>query len=122
MGGADDVSDFLIDRADLRRSRFTHSPAVVLARGQRAPAEALPGPKPVFFFVPDQMRKRSRDWGSREVETRFDDAWRPFVTSAAQWLHIVEGHGRETVERVYRSVVEGDVKPHEGHILSLCPC
>ena len=89
--------------------------------GERAPVEALPGPKPVFFFVPDQMRKRSRDWGPGAVETRFDDAWRPFVTSAAHWLHIVEGHGRETVERAYRAVVDGDVKPDEGHVLSLWP-
>src|ERR1700751_2014985 len=39
----------------------------------------LPGPRPLFFFAPDQVRKRTEEWGTDELERRLGQAWAPFL-------------------------------------------
>src|ERR1043165_9501241 len=34
-----------------------------------------------FFFAPNQMRKRTGDWGRAVVDPRFADAWHRFAPS-----------------------------------------
>jgi hypothetical protein len=31
----------------------------------------LPGAKPAWFFAPDQIRKRAKEWGPGGIDTRF---------------------------------------------------
>lgn len=84
-----------------------------------APADGLPGPAPVLFFAPEQARKRLAESGSGDFQSRVGRAMRRFFESAARWLRVVEGRGRDSVEAVYRAMVEGRVDPAEGHVLSL---
>lgn len=84
-----------------------------------APPEALPGPVPVFFFAPDQARKRIQDWGAGPFQTRVGEAMRRFLASTVGWLRVVEGRGGVAVEAVYRAMLEGRADPAEGHVLSL---
>ena len=71
-----------------------------------APEEAssLPGPEPKFFFAPDQVRRRTADWGREGLDSRFAEAWGPFVDWADGWLEIVRREGPEAVKSAYLSV------------------
>ncbi len=82
-------------------------------------AGSLPGPRPQMFFAPDRVKKRAQDWGPGGLDKHLATAWTAFNASVDGWMKIVEGHGRADVERVYRDMVAGKVKPEEGHMLSL---
>lgn len=79
----------------------------------------LPGPRPTFFFAPDRITVRTKEWGTDGLEARFREAWRPFVEDTGRWLEVVHGEGPEAVERVYRELLEGRTDPSVGHVLSL---
>ncbi len=84
-----------------------------------APIADLPGPRPQMFFAPDRVKKRNQDWGPGGLDKHLAAAWTAFNASVDGWMKIVEGRGRADVERVYRDMVAGKVKPEEGHMLSL---
>ncbi len=88
-------------------------------REMNPPGKGLPGAKPTFFFAPDRMVKRSKDWGRGGLETRLNAAWTGFVPVLQGWIKVIRSNGRSAVEAAYRSVLAGGVKPEEGHILSL---
>jgi hypothetical protein len=77
----------------------------------------LPGPKPVFFFAPDRIRKRATDWGAGGLDERHDAAWAPFVADAPRWLTVTHGVGPDAVAQAYRTVLEGKAGPEAGCIL-----
>jgi hypothetical protein len=78
----------------------------------------LPGPAPKFFFAPDQVAKRSREWGMDGLEARFAEAWGRFVPWAESWLKVEHGSGFEAIEKAYRKVLSGEVPPDTAHVLS----
>ncbi len=79
----------------------------------------MPGAKPAWFFAPDQIRKRAKEWGPGGIDTRFGAAWSGFVPMLDQWLAVTEGSGPEAVKQVYLDTLNGRVAPEQGHILSL---
>jgi len=79
----------------------------------------LPGAKPTWFFAPDQIRKRAKEWGPGGIEQRFGAAWVGFAPNLDKWLTIVDGRGREAVQRVYLDTLQGRIPPDQGHMLSL---
>ena len=85
--------------------------------------KGLPGPRPVLFFAPAQVKKRVADWGGTGLQVRMADAWAAFMkpVTAAQhpWLRVVRGQGAAAVEACYAALLAGKVKPQEGHILSV---
>jgi Protein of unknown function (DUF2855) len=76
------------------------------------------GPKPVFFFAPDRLRKRREDWGGEGVNERLAETWSPYVEWTRDWLRVEHGSGREDVERIYRELLDGKSDPAVGHVLS----
>jgi hypothetical protein len=85
-----------------------------------APEEAssLPGPEPKFFFAPDQVRRRTADWGRDGLDSRFAEAWGPFVDWADGWLEVVRREGPEAVKSAYLELLEGRADPSVGYALS----
>jgi hypothetical protein len=85
--------------------------------------KGLPGPRPVLFFAPAQIKKRVADWGGAGLQQRLAVAWAAFmkpVTDTRQpWLQVVRGQGEAAVEACYATLLGGRIKPQEGHILSL---
>jgi hypothetical protein len=79
----------------------------------------LPGAKPTWFFAPDQIRKRAKEWGPGGVDKRFGAAWSSFAPKLDQWLDVTEGRGPAAVQRTYLDTLNGRVRPDQGHILSL---
>lgn len=79
----------------------------------------LPGPAPTLFFAPDRISTRTSDWGREGLDSRVADAWRRYAEWTDGWLEVVEGRGPEAVERVYREVLDGEIDPATGHVLSM---
>jgi hypothetical protein len=82
-------------------------------------AEELPGAKPVMFFAPDQIKKRSQDWGRGGIEARLSTVLHGFTAFLDRALKIEHGRGEAAVEAVYRDMLNGRVAPDRAHILSL---
>ncbi|MFN3513185.1 MAG: DUF2855 family protein [Phenylobacterium sp.] len=98
---------------DLARSLIVGGTHWEAERGAQAD---LPGPKPVLFFAPDQIRKRAAEWGPGRLDAEFMTALRAFVAEAP-WLKLVHHSGPEALLAAYGLVVDGRAKPDEGHII-----
>jgi len=120
--------DFAGDAALLRAAHERFGEALAYSclvggthwEGERG-AGVMPGPKPVFFFAPDRIRKRATDWGPGGLDERHDAAWAPFVADAPRWLRVVEGAGPEAVAEAYAAAVDGTSSADEGRVLSPLP-
>ncbi|MEH2558674.1 hypothetical protein V1286_006203 [Bradyrhizobium algeriense] len=88
-------------------------------RSTAADEPELPGAKPSWFFAPDQIRKRAKEWGPGGVDMRFGAAWSGFVPRLDQWVKVSESHGPAAVQRAYLDTLNGRVPPNQGLILSL---
>jgi hypothetical protein len=100
--------------------RMHYSGRVGLTHRSTAPDEPeLPGAKPSWFFAPDQIRKRAREWGPGGIDQGFGAAWSHFAPKLDQWLKVTEGRGPDAVKQVYLDTLNGKISPDEGHILSL---
>src|SRR5712675_3255999 len=110
-------------RATLHRhfgDQMKYSGRIGLTHRSSSPDEPeLPGARPSWFFAPDQIRKRAKEWGPGVINLRFGAAWSGFAPMLDRWLKITEGRGQAAVEQVYRDTLNGRVPPDQGHILSL---
>ncbi len=79
----------------------------------------LPGAKPQWFFAPDQIRTRAKEWGPGGIDTRFGAAWSGFAPNLDRWIKVIESRGPKAVKTVYRDTLGGRVPPDQGHMLSL---
>ncbi len=83
----------------------------------------LPGPKPMMFFAPAQVKKRSAEWGSQGLTQRMVQSWQRFVARVAQpgqpWLTVEHHHGGAAMQAAYLQVLGGKGDARVGHILSL---
>ena len=71
-----------------------------------------------FFFAPNQMRKRTGDWGRTVLDQRFADAWHRFVPSVEGWVDVVPHAGPEALRAVWLEVLSGSSSPRVGHVIS----
>jgi len=83
------------------------------------PSADLPGPTPEFFFAPDRIVLRSREWGPAGFQERVGGALKSFVRAAERWLRVQRGQGPAAVERVYRATLAGEADPSVGYVLAL---
>jgi len=74
------------------------------------------GPAQAFFFAPDRIRQRMKDWGPAELDARFQAALKAFVAGNG-WLTLKHHAGPDALQALYGEVVAGRVKPDEGHIV-----
>ena len=73
-----------------------YSGRVGLTHRSSSPDEPeLPGARPTWFFAPDQIRKRAKEWGPGGLDTRFGTAWSSFAPNLDRWLKVTEGRGPE---------------------------
>ncbi len=99
---------------DLARSLIVGGTHWEAERGAPAP---LPGPQPVLFFAPDQIRKRAGEWGMAELNARFSSALAAFV-AGSPWLKLIRHAGPSGLGAAYAQVLEGRALPDEGHIIT----
>ena len=74
------------------------------------------GPMPAFFFAPDRIRQRMKDWGPDELDRRFNVELTDFIASNP-WLALKHHVGPDALQAIYADVVAGTVQPDEGHIV-----
>jgi hypothetical protein len=110
-------------RAKLHRhfgERLTYSGRIGLTHQGSSGDEAdLPGAKPSWFFAPDQIRKRAKQWGPGGIDRRFGSAWSSFAPKLEGSIKVSEGRGQAAVKQIYLDTLGGRVAPDQGHILSL---
>ena len=86
-------------------------------------ARDLPGPRPVLFFAPAQIKKRSAEWGPEVLGRRLLESWREFIQTTCgttdPWLMIEHHRGAEAVAAAYERVLSGRDDPRRGRMLSL---
>lgn len=88
-------------------------------------AGQLPGPRPVMFFAPAQVKKRHADWGAQGLSDRLQAAWDQFSTAvqtaADPWLVMQHHVGPEATQALFASVLAGSADPRAGHIATMQP-
>lgn len=97
-----------------------HSAVVGASHHDAAPdlgTEALPGSAPAFFFAPDQMRKRSEDWGLDGVEQRHAEAWARFAPVVAGWVDVETSTGPEGLRAAWLATLAGTTSPRTGFVI-----
>jgi NADPH:quinone reductase-like Zn-dependent oxidoreductase len=61
----------------------------------------LPGPRPILFFAPAQMKKRQTDWGSAVFGQKLVADWQQFSTLVSAgpnpWIEVVQQTGASAV-------------------------
>ncbi len=80
------------------------------AGGDDAP---LPGPRPEFFFAPDEIATR----GSALME-RYAAAWPGFAAVLTTALRIERVTAGDDLVRVYRALLDGEADPAVGYLVS----
>jgi hypothetical protein len=100
---------------------LVHSAVVGAAHHSASPdlERDLPGPRPTFFFAPDQMRKRYADWGPNGVEDAHAQAWGRFAPVVEGWVDVVVGIGPEGLQADWLETLAGATGPRTGHVLQL---
>jgi len=103
------------------RDELAHSAVVGATHHDRMGQvpDALPGPRPTFFFAPDRIAKRAVDWGAEGLQQRMADAWHPYLEWADGWLEVIHGHGADAVKSAYLDLLDGRIDPATAHVLSL---
>lgn len=76
----------------------------------------LPGPRPTFFFAPERLRQRSRDWGGEALNSRIQAALEAFIVENG-WLEVTTHTGPEALAAIYQTVLAGTARPEEGHMV-----
>lgn len=88
-------------------------------------AGQLPGPRPVMFFAPAQVKKRHTDWGAQGLNDRLVAAWNQFSTAVSAgpqpWLVVQHHHGPEATQALFAAVLAGSGDPRAGQIATLQP-
>jgi NADPH:quinone reductase-like Zn-dependent oxidoreductase len=79
----------------------------------------MPGPKPVFFFAPTQVKKRVQDWGPRGYQERVVKALSGFVAWSSEWLIVQQSRGAPAAKAAWGEVHAGRVAANIGHVVSL---
>src|SRR3984957_2814005 len=101
--------------------RLAHSAAVGMTHWTQMAQGAgeLDGPRPVFFFAPDRIKKRRADWGTAKLDQNVAEAWTPFAHWASHWLRVEHISSEDNIQRAYLQLLDGKVDPTSGTIVDL---
>jgi NADPH:quinone reductase-like Zn-dependent oxidoreductase len=97
---------------------LVHDAVVGITSQESFAAAGLTDPQPTFFFAPDQIHKRTGDWGREELDRRFGEAWQRFAPVVEDWVDVVEQHGPEALQSVWLEVLAGKSAPRTGNIIT----
>jgi hypothetical protein len=120
----DMAGDPTVRRRVHQRLAPVHSAAIGATHHDAAPdAEAtdepLPGAAPTFFFAPDQIRKRTADWGADGLAARHTEAWQRFAPLATGWTDVSLGEGAEGLRAAWLATLDGSTPPRTGHVVDM---
>lgn len=79
----------------------------------------VPGARPTMFFAPSHIARREKEWGSGAVLLRAFTASAKIAQSVAGKLEVVHARGPEAVEQRYLEIINNQVPPSRGLMLSM---
>lgn len=87
----------------------------------------LPGPRPLLFFAPAQIKKRAEPppegWGPGGLQQRLGAAWSAFMSVVdrpdSDWVRIVSRPGASAMGAAYQALLAGQAVASEGLMTSL---
>ncbi|MDT7766589.1 MAG: hypothetical protein QOC63_6009 [Mycobacterium sp.] len=102
-------------------ARLAHSAAVGMTHWTQMAQGAgeLDGPRPVFFFAPDRIKKRGADWGTAKLDQNVAEAWAPFARWASDWLRVEHISSEDDIQQAYLQLLDGKVDPTSGTVVDL---
>lgn len=77
------------------------------------------GPKPEFFFTPDHILERRRNWGAAKLRAKLQQAWDSVCLDVPSWLRIDHVGDRANMDLAYSYVLEGTLSPDRALIFDL---
>ncbi|HEY0974386.1 MAG TPA: DUF2855 family protein [Solimonas sp.] len=80
---------------------------------------AVPGARPTLFFAPSHVARREKDWGPGAVLLRAFTASAKIAQSVAGKLEVAHVRGPAAVEQQYLAVINNQVPPSRGLMLSM---
>jgi hypothetical protein len=119
-----DVSGDSAVRTDVHAhygDRLAHSASVGITHWTQMAEGAgeLKGPRPVFFFAPDRIKKRGADWGTAKLDESVAESWAPFAAWASKWLRVERISSDDEIRRAYLELLDGRVDPTAGTVVVL---
>lgn len=99
--------------------RLVREVIVGVTHQESAGPDALGNPRATVFFAPDQIRKRTAEWGRAGLDQKLADAWSEFVPHAREWVDVVVGRGPDGIKAAWLDVLDGTAPPRTGHVLAL---
>ena len=82
--------------------------------------DSLPGPRPTFFFAPDQVGKRTKEWGREGFEAAARRGLAPVCRVDGRLARgDPRSRGAEALERAYLDLLDGRIDPAKAHVLSI---
>jgi len=88
-------------------------------------ARDLPGPRPVLFFAPAQVKLRSapppQGWGAAELQRRMAQAWAQYIGQVNEhgWVRVVTRPGAQAALQAYGDMLAGRTEAREGLMLDM---
>ncbi len=79
----------------------------------------LAPPAPQFFFAPDQIKKRTDEWGTAELNRRVAEAWDRFFRWTDSWLQVESMEGATAVADAFTDLLAGTPDPSVGFACSM---
>jgi len=113
MSGDGAVRDAVHAAADVARDvavGATHWEEVGAGEGDR---------RPELFFAPTHIEQMVERVGPEELQRRMGEAWGALIGRVGDWMEVERVEGPEELERVWRSLVDGDVDPRAGYVVTL---
>ena len=80
---------------------------------------ALPGPRPVVFFAPSQIRKRYKEWGPEKFGTELAKNWFAFIEYSKGWMTVETVSGLDAAGEVLRRFLDRETSPANGYIVDV---
>lgn len=80
--------------------------------------KASADPRSEFFFAPEQLRKRTADWGPEGLAERFGTAWRGFTAQAGGWVSVARHSGPDELAEVWQAVLQGKASPDTADVIT----
>lgn len=81
--------------------------------------EVLPGAKPIFFFAPTQLKKRTTDWGSSEAMKKIGGSLLRYIEFCRSIIKIKHTTNKNDLSTIYQQVLSGKSDASVGQIVSL---
>jgi NADPH:quinone reductase-like Zn-dependent oxidoreductase len=85
----------------------------------------LPGPRPILFFAPAQMKKRQTDWGPAVFGQKLVAGWSAFSqhcqSQTPPWIEVIQRRGGPAVLAAWQQLASGahqQPAPRTGLVLS----